>query len=91
MRFSRQDYCSGLPFLPPVEVPDLGVEPVSPESPHWQVDSLLVSHLGSMLVSSLLAIILSNSIDTEMDMNTNLNIGTDIVQKCTVLKKLTRL
>ena len=81
MRFSRRDYWSGFPFLPPVDVPDLGVKPMSPESLHWQVDSLPLSHLGSILVSILLEIILSNYIDTEMDTNTNLNIDTDMVQK----------
>ena len=37
--FSRQEYWSGLPFLPPGDPPDPGVEPVSPASLHWQADS----------------------------------------------------
>ena len=31
MRFSRQDYWSGLPCLPLGDIPDLGIEPWSPE------------------------------------------------------------
>ena len=31
--FSRQEYCSGLPFPPPGDLPDLGMESVSPVSP----------------------------------------------------------
>ena len=30
MRFPRQEYWSGLPFLPPVDLPDAGIEPKSP-------------------------------------------------------------
>jgi len=30
MGFSRQEYWSGLPFPPPGDLPDLGIEPVSP-------------------------------------------------------------
>ena len=29
----RQEYWGGLPFFPPVELPNLGIEPVSPVSP----------------------------------------------------------
>ena len=41
MIFSRQEYWSGLPVPPPGsgDLPDPGIEP-------WQVDSLLLSHLG---------------------------------------------
>ena len=31
--FSRQEYWSGLPFPPPGELPDPGIEPTSPTSP----------------------------------------------------------
>ena len=27
MDFSKQEYCSGLPFLSPQDLPDLGLEP----------------------------------------------------------------
>ena len=37
MGFSRQEYCSGLPFPPPGDLPDPGIEP---RSPAWQADSL---------------------------------------------------
>ena len=30
MGFPRQEYWSGLPFPPPVNLPDLGIKPVSP-------------------------------------------------------------
>ena len=33
MEFSRQEYCSGLPFPPPGHLPDLEIEPASPEPP----------------------------------------------------------
>ena len=33
MRFSRQEYCSGLPFPSPGDLPNPGVEPGSLESP----------------------------------------------------------
>ena len=43
MGFSMQEYWSGLPFPPPGELPDPGIELaslVSPRLPHWQGDSL---------------------------------------------------
>ena len=43
MGFSRQEYWSGLPFLPPRDLPDLGIELMSPA---LQVDSLPLSHWG---------------------------------------------
>ena len=33
MGFSRKEYWSGLPFLPPGDLPDSGIEPVSLTSP----------------------------------------------------------
>ena len=33
MQFSRQEYCSGLPFPSPGDLPDPGTEPVSVKSP----------------------------------------------------------
>ena len=41
----RQEYESGLPFPSPENLPDPGIKP---ESPAWQVDSLPLSHLGSL-------------------------------------------
>ena len=31
--YSRQEYWSGLPFPPPGDLPDPGIEPVAPASP----------------------------------------------------------
>ena len=45
--FSRQEYWSGLPFPPPDDPPNPGIEPISPLSPKLKVDSLLLSHWGS--------------------------------------------
>ena len=44
MGFSRQEYWSGLPFPSPGDLPDPGIEPVSPA---LQADSLPLSHQGS--------------------------------------------
>ena len=44
MGFSRQEYWSGLPCPPPGDLPDPGIDPVSPV---LQADSLLLSHWGS--------------------------------------------
>ena len=44
MRFSRQEYWSGLPCPPPRDLPNPGMEPTSPASPVLQVDSLPLSH-----------------------------------------------
>ena len=33
MRFSRQEYCTGLPFPPPEDLPNPGIEPASLMSP----------------------------------------------------------
>ena len=44
MGFARQEYWSGLLFPSPGDLPDLGIDPVSPA---WQADSLPLSHLGS--------------------------------------------
>ena len=47
MRMSRQEYWSGLPCPPPGDLPDPGIEPVSPAAPTMQVDSLPLSHRKS--------------------------------------------
>ena len=36
----RQEYCSGLPFLSPGDLPNTGIKPMSPVSLALQVDSL---------------------------------------------------
>ena len=49
MGFSRQEYRGGLPFPPPGDLPDLGIEPVSPVSlalaDYSQVDSDLLAKI----------------------------------------------
>ena len=47
MGFSRQEYWSGWPCLPPGDLPDLGIKPASPAAPLLQADSLPMSHQGS--------------------------------------------
>ena len=44
MEFSRQEYWSGLPFPPPRDLPDPGIEP---RSPALQADSLLSGPPGT--------------------------------------------
>ena len=39
MGFPRPEYWSGLPFPPPGELPNPGIEPMSPASPALQVSS----------------------------------------------------
>ena len=46
MEFPRQEYWSGLPFPPPVDLPDPRIEPMSPLSPAWQVDSFTTEPPG---------------------------------------------
>ena len=47
MGFSRQEYWSGLPCLPPGDLPNPGIKPESLMSPALQVDSLPLSHRKS--------------------------------------------
>ena len=47
MKFSGQEYWSRLPCPPPGDLPDTWVEAGSPESPEFQIDSLLLSHQRS--------------------------------------------
>ena len=46
--FSRQEYWSGLPCPSPGDLPDSGIEPISPVAPARQADSLALSHQGSL-------------------------------------------
>ena len=50
MGFPRQEYGNGLPFSSPGDLPDPGIEPLSPASPSLQVDSLPLLHPGSLLL-----------------------------------------
>ena len=53
MEFSRQEYWCGLPFPSPEDLPNPGMEPTTPVSLHWQVNSLPPHHLGSPLCTPL--------------------------------------
>ena len=46
LEFSGQEYRSGLPFLPPGDLPNPGIKPMSLASPALQVNSLLLDHWG---------------------------------------------
>ena len=46
LEFSRQEYWNGLPFPTPGNLPDPGIEPMSPVFPALQTDALQLSHLG---------------------------------------------
>ena len=62
MGFSREDYWSGLPFPLPGDLPDPGIEHMSPVDPALQVDSLSLSHLGSPYEVLLLPHLKSNPV-----------------------------
>ena len=47
--FSRQECWSGLPFPPPGDIPDPGIEPTSPVSPAMPADSLSLESMGEPL------------------------------------------
>ena len=47
MGFARQEYWNGLPCPAPENLPNLGIKPMSPA---LQVNSLLPSHLGNLLI-----------------------------------------
>ena len=49
MGFPRQEYWSGLPFPPSGDLPDPGIEPMSPVCPAMQADSLLLKPSGKLL------------------------------------------
>ena len=49
MGFSRQEYWSVLPCPPPGDLPDPGIEPLSPAASALQADSLPLRHQGSPL------------------------------------------
>ena len=52
MGFSRQEYWSGLPFPLSGDLPDPGIKHASLCFLCWQVDSLLLSHLGKPTYTS---------------------------------------
>ena len=50
MEFSRQEYWSGLPFPPPGDLLDPGIEPMFAVAPAL-TGGLFLSHLGSPLIT----------------------------------------
>ena len=50
----RQEYWSRLPFPPPGNLPDPGIEPTSSASPALEADSLPLSHQGNTLYVKIL-------------------------------------
>ena len=48
MRFSRQEYWSGLPCPPPRDLPDSGIEPISLMSPAFRQFLYPLNHQGSL-------------------------------------------
>ena len=46
----RQEYWSGLPCPPPGDLPNPGIESLSPASPALQVNSLPLSHWVSLIL-----------------------------------------
>ena len=51
--FSKQEYWSGVPFRPPGDLPNPGIEPTSLCLLHWQADSLPLHHLREFINSCL--------------------------------------
>ena len=52
MGFFRKENCSGLPFPPPGDLPDPGIEPMFPLSPALQADCLPTEPLGKLAFST---------------------------------------
>ena len=52
MEYSKQEYWSGLPFPSPGDLCNPGIEPASPVSPSWQVDSLPLALLGKSQIQA---------------------------------------
>ena len=50
MGFSRQEYWSVLPFSPPGDYPNPGIESMSPVSPALADGFFMLSHMGSPLL-----------------------------------------
>ena len=55
MGFSRQEYCSGLPFPSPGDLPDPGIEP---RSPAFQADALTSEPPGKPIIINIYLYIL---------------------------------
>ena len=62
MGFSRQEYCSGLPYHPPGDLPDPGIEPTSLMSPALTVGFFTTSATGKSQTPSYLTV---NTLSTD--------------------------
>ena len=51
MGLFKLEHWSGLPFPPPGDLPDPGIEPMSPESPVLQADSLRTEPSPKIIIS----------------------------------------
>ena len=58
MGFSRQEYWSGLPFLIPGDLPDPGIEPMSPTSPALAAGFFTTAPPGKPTLSVLFGVML---------------------------------
>ena len=52
MGFTRQEYWSGFPYPPPGDLPDPGIEPVSPASPALAGDFFTTAPPGKLQLTS---------------------------------------
>ena len=55
--FPRQEYWRELPFPPPGDLPDLGIEPESPVAPAVQTDSLPLCHQAQCTAGYMLKVL----------------------------------
>ena len=69
MRFSSQEYWSGLPCPPAGDLPHPGTETTPPVSPTFQVDSLPLSCWGSPVYAHIPGIIIDRGPNQSPDMS----------------------
>ena len=72
MGFSRQEYWSGLPFTSSGDLPNPGIEPVSPA---WQMDSLPMNHWGINVMNTELCLVAQSYPTLFNPMGCNLPMG----------------
>ena len=76
MGSSRQEYWSRLPCSPPGDLPNLGIEPMLPESPALQADSLPTKAPGNPRITRDLAIPLQFIYPKELKVGSQRHIST---------------
>ena len=52
MELFRQKYWSGMPYIPPADLPDSGIKSAPPVAPELQADSLPLSHWERPVIDS---------------------------------------